>query len=184
MLLEADLIKNIDRLRQGNEDAFRVIYHHYHKRIAAFCLENGLTMEDSKEVVQDTFVKLWEKKSKIESHKNFEGYFFKIAKNQIVDRFRKFSRQRAAEQYQIFMLRAENETENTVLHNELETQIQTTLDSLPQIRRLVFHMSRIKGKTNRQIANELDISIRTVETHISKALQTFNEVLGPSRGAI
>ncbi len=179
--MEADLLYHIQKLKLGDEDAFREIYILFHGRIAAFCLGHQMSQEDAKEVVQETFIKLWESRSAIESDKNFEGYIYRIAKNLIIDRFRRITREKAARSYQIYMLGTENSTENKILHDELEVQIQATIESLPKIRRLVFHMSRVRGLSNREIAKELNISIRTVETHISKALQSFYEEFGQSR---
>ncbi len=177
-IVETEIIEHVRALTQGSEKAFRLIYDFYHKKIASFCLSFGLSQEETKEVVQDTFMKLWVNKSSIEPDNNFQSYFFRIAKNIIIDKFREKSRELAAREYQLYVLKPENTTENKVLYNELQTEIKEIIDSLPDMRRLIFHMSRIKGLSNNEIARELDISVRTVETHISKALQTFHAKLG------
>ncbi len=175
--MESPNIEIVRAFTRGSEKAFRLIYDYYHKKIAAYCLSYGLSQDETKEVVQDTFLKLWINKASIDPDKNFQSYFFRIAKNIIIDKLREKGREHAARQYQLYILKPENTTENKVLYNELQSEIREIIDSLPDMRRLIFHMSRIKGLGNNEIARELDISVRTVEAHISKALQTFHEKL-------
>lgn len=168
-------------LKQGDSFAFKSIYDIYHKKIGVFCLNNGLSMEDAQEVVQDVFVKLWTSRYEINLNKNFESYLFTIAKHLIIDKFRKLVRDRAARKYQIYTLHPVNTTENEVLYNDLQEKVKEIIDSLPEMRKLVFYMSRVKELSNKEIALELGISIRTVENHISIALKLFYEKFGYSK---
>lgn len=173
--MNAELSLLLQKVKLGDKKAFEEIYHRYHSRISGFCLKNGQTQADTEEVVQEVFLKLWTLRAQIDPNKNIEAFIIKISKNIIVDKFRRLVRHRAAQDYQIYTLRPVNNTEEEINYKELRDQISEIIDTLPEIRRLVFQMSRVQDLSNQEIAIELGISIRTVENHISKALQAFNE---------
>ena len=167
-----------ERLRLGDNGAFEEIYKRYQGKIYGFCINNGQSKSDAEEVLQDVFFKLWIKRKKLTSGGNLQAYLFTLARNVIIDKYRQLMKRKAMVDYQIHFLEPENETENAVLFNELNAEIQKTLNSLPQLCKLVFQMSRLKGYSNREIAEELNISIKTVENHISRALRVFREKFG------
>ncbi|MBR07326.1 MAG: RNA polymerase subunit sigma-70 [Rickettsiales bacterium] len=168
----------ISELRKGSEDAFKAVYDRYHKNIYGFCINNGQSPVDAEEVLQEVFIKLWIKRDAIDKSKKFESFLYTIARNIIVDKYRRLVREKAANDYQIHFLNPENGTENTVLYNDLQSEIQKTFNSMPELRKLVFQMSRFKGYSNKEIADELGITTKAVENHISRALQTFRKELG------
>ncbi len=177
----ADIEIRVEKLATGDIKAFESIYLDFNKRIFAFCLKHGQNIHDAQEVVQEVFIKLWNSRQGIDPSKNFESYLISIAKNVMIDKFRKLAREIAAKKHHIYTLQPINDTENRIIYNELNDTIQSIIQTLPKVRRLVFHMSRVKGYSNREIATELGVSVRTVENHISKALEVFHEKLGHSR---
>ena len=176
--MKRDLERYVTELKQGNASAFRSIYDLYHKKIGSFCLNNGQCPEDAQEVVQEIFVRLWVNRNDINLNKNFESYLFSMAKHLIIDKFRKLVRERAARKYQIYTLTPNNTTENEVIYNDLQEKVRETIASLPEMRRLVFYMSRVEERSNKEIASELGMSVKTVENHISRALKLFYEKFG------
>lgn len=182
--MQDDLEDVIQRFREGDIRAFEQIYYLHHKKIYAFCVKNGQPREDAEEVVQEVFLKLWMKKKDIDPTRNLQSYVFAIAKNVIIDKFKKLVRQKAADEYQLHLLTPVNSTEDEVLYNDLQEKIREVFDSLPEMRKLVFQMSRLRGFSNREIAAELGISIRTVEHHISHALQSFRDKFGQSSALV
>lgn len=168
----------VSELVSGNLDAFKELYNLYHKRIYGFCINNGQSHHDAEEVLQEVFIKIWANRTEIDLDRNIESFLFSIAKNIIIDKYRKLVRSKAALEHQIYFLTPPNSTENDVLYNELQKEIQKTFDSMPELRKLVFQMSRFKGCSNDEIAEELGISMKSVENHISRALQNFRNELG------
>lgn len=175
-----EIIKGI---REGNTSAFKELYLKFHKKIYGFCINNGQSHPDAEEVLQEVFLKIWARRHKLDPD-NVQSYIFSIAKNIIVDKYRKLVKMRAASEYQILFMEPENGTENTVIYNELKEEIQKTFDAMPEMRKLIFQMSRFKGYSNKEIAAELGISIRTVENHIAKAIQNFRSDLGQSSAVL
>ncbi len=170
-------------IRKGDTASFKKLYMLFHKKIFGFCINNGQSHEDAEEVLQEVFLKIWAKRHKLDPD-NVQSYIFSISKNIIIDKYRKLVKMRAASEYQILFMEPENGTENTVIYNELKEEIQKTFDAMPEMRKLIFQMSRFKGYSNKEIASELGISIRTVENHIAKAIQNFRSDLGQSSAVL
>lgn len=160
-------------MKNHDQTQFDQLFKTYHEKIYYFSLHYGLSPADSQEIVQEVFVKFWHSRKKIDPSKNVQAYLYKIAKNVILDEFKRRIKQKAAEDYQLRLLQAENYTQNTVAYNELEQLVTKILRDLPEKRRLVFELSRYKGLSNKEIAREMGITIKTVETHLTLALQSF-----------
>lgn len=178
--MEFDSGKYWKLLDQDKELSFKYLYDNFHGLIVGFCLKNGQSYEDAVEVAQEVFCKFWTSKCDKKKNPNIKAYLFSITRNVIIDNYRRIIREKAAKDYQFYLIGKENRTENDVLYNELYRDINRTFESMPEIRKLVFQMSRFRGYSNREIAQELGISIKTVEGHISKALRTFMKELNHS----
>lgn len=168
----------ISRLRDGDMTAFDVVYRNYSKKLYsfAFCLLKD--HEQSEELVQDVFVTLWEKRDQINPDLQFDHYLFTICYNSV----RKFFRRKKMEdRVREYLLKNTPEslsvTSNTVIYNELLDLVERTAEKLPPRRRAVFQLSRREGLPIKEIAERLNISARTAETHLSKALKFIREEL-------
>ena len=148
----------------------------YHKKIYFFCIKNGLCADDSEEIVQEVFVKFWNSRSTIDPNKNVQAYLYTIAKNTLFDEYKNRIKRKAAEDYQLHILQPTNSTQDTLDYNELEALIAKTLQSLPEKRKLVFELSRFKGLSHKEIATQMGITVKTVEAHLTLALQEFRAV--------
>ncbi len=163
---------------ESAEKGFRFIYDCFHKVLIGFCMNNGQSREEAIEITQEVFCRLWAKMDSLKKDQNIQSYLFTISKHTIIDNYRLKVREKLANEHSLGYLSNQNETEKTVLHNELKNEIQETFDKMPEMRKLIFQMSRFKGRSNKEIAEEVGISIKTVEGHISKALKMFREKLG------
>lgn len=169
---------------QSPEKGFKLLYDYYHKIILGFCLNNGQSHDDAEEVVQEVFFKFWKSKENIKRQQTVHSYLFKIARNVIVDKYRRLVQEKAAKEYQYFFLSNSQDTENHLAYNELKEEIERTFNKMPEIQRMVFQLSRFKAYSNKEIAKELGITVKTVEGHISKALKTFRKELGEASALI
>ncbi len=130
--------------------------------------------EEAEDIVGDVFCKFLSTEDPIQIHHSFKGYLAQSVKNRCIDLKRK-------EKYLFSGLDASSNKMASLYSDPLEfavstqliTQIKTSLKKLPKDRRKVFFLSRFKGLKNKEIANHLDISIKTVETQISRALRTL-----------
>ena len=161
----------IVKLREGNEKAFEQIFSLYHKRIYNFCGTLHQSFEESQETVQKVFIALWEQREQVDENKPLGGYLYSIARYMIYQNFRQQVYKKAA--YDHFILNSEYTNEFTwdeVLFNELLEFFESLIERLPERQREIFRLSRVKGLTYKQIADQLSISENTVDTQIRRAL--------------
>ncbi|WP_186756932.1 RNA polymerase sigma factor [Echinicola salinicaeni] len=170
-----------DGIKKGNQKDFDRLYALFHKKIYFFCIQYGLSVSNAEEITQETFVKLWCSKKSINPDKCIKSYLYTIAKNVIMDEFKKQIRLKATKEYQMQLIIPNNNTQSTVEYNELMGIIEKTLTCLPERRRLVFELSRMKGLSHKEISEQLGISTKTVENHLNLALQNFREVFQESK---
>lgn len=176
-IMKAALDQAIRLLNNGDQRGMDYIFQAYHKKIYFFVIKLGMSNAIAEELVQDVFVKVWNSKQYIKESGNIQSYIYTIAKNVVIDEYKRQVKRKAAEDYQIHLMNPSNDTERRVEYNELKSTIGKILEKLPEKRRMVFEMSRFEGKKNREIAEEMGISIKTVETHLTLALQTFKSSL-------
>jgi len=170
----------ISALKNGDISAFDKIFHLYHKRIFSFCKNHFHSHHDAEEVVQDVFLKLWQKKHCIDTDQNFDAYLYTIAKNTIYDSLKKLIKNKFEAEYESKNSYGINDIERTLFYNDLEKVYSETLNQLPKRRREIFHLSRNEGLSNKEISERLDISIKTVENQITMAIDHFKKAL-PSK---
>ena len=171
-------------LQKGDEAAFRVIYNNYSSRLYYFILEFIPLKDAAENIVQDTFVTLWSRRKELKDNTNLASYLFTGAKNNALYRLRdkKYRQKLFSDSIDASEMNLNTDTLTTVntsvlAFQEIEQIIQETLSRLPPQCRKVFELSRFQEMKNKEIAEELNISVRTVEGHISKGIKTFKIAL-------
>jgi RNA polymerase sigma-70 factor (family 1) len=168
-----------ERLRRDDRTVIDEIYEGYHSKIFRFSLAYLKNEDDAYDVVQESFIKLWENRLVLKKDSNFDAFLFTIAKNSVLSLFRK----RATEQKYLDYL-AQAATSNTQGTEEqtdytfLKERYTQLIDQLPPKRKEVFRLSREKGLSNKEIALLKGIAEKTVEDHLSKSLFFFKQHLG------
>lgn len=165
----------VECLNEGNKEAFKVLFELYYNKLLYFAQSYISNKEDAEEIIQDVFVKIWEKRKRITT--NINGYLFKTTKNACLDYLRS-KRYKLAISDNMLQLEAlinfhalSDKDSLSVIEKELEQKILAGIELLPEKCKQVFVKSRIDGLKNSEISDELDISIKTVENHISKAIK-------------
>ena len=163
--------KTIKRFKEGDGEAFDAIYHHYSKKMFHFTMGLVKSRDISKDLIQEAFINLWEKRDLVNQNLNFDNYIFTITYNSI----RKFFRKKSVEtKYIDHLLSNTPETidsaEGIMIYNELREFALKTIENLPPQRKVVYKLSRQEGMKVKEIASKLNISTRTVENHLAKAL--------------
>lgn len=143
-------------------------------RFAAGYLSDYTTSE---EIVQDVFISLWEKRAEMDPDKPIKTYLFTSVRNRCLNYIRDNKKFRS--QYLDIELELEIPVPEKDLLSEkqVEQRIQQALDKLPEKCREVFELSRFEGLKYQQVADRLDISVKTVEAQMSKALKILREEL-------
>ncbi len=168
--------KLIEELISGNEAAFDEIFRKYYRRLVYFSMNVVKDKDSAEEVIQDLFVKLWEKKDKLEFKVSIKAYLYRAVYNNSVQYFKK--QQRFANND--FELSEELSAGfNDILEQtELEERIYQTIEQLPDKCKEIFKLKRFDDLKNREIAEKLKISIKTVETQMTRALKFLTKNLG------
>jgi RNA polymerase sigma-70 factor (ECF subfamily) len=180
--MKNDLDDIIGRLRRDDREAFNLLYYMYAEKIYKFSLTFFNRQADAEEVVQEVFVKIWMNRSSIIDPSTFNAYIYTIAKNLIFNNLKKnIYRKKYESYYLIFGTIQEQTTENDVLYEEARKRLDNALEKLPEKRKEVFLLSRRDGLKNAEIADKLNVSIKTVETHMGLALKYLRDVFGVMR---
>lgn len=174
----ADIFLLVNQLKGGDERAFRTLYDTYHQRLYGFSLQFTHSPEDAKEVVQNTFLKLWEHRARLDAERSLEPYLYRIAKNENLKYLRKIARRHhLREAAHRRMEPAVASVEQDVIFAEYEAIAERALAKLPPKRRLVYEMAHQQGKTVKEIATAMGTSSQTVRTQLIQALHTIRGYL-------
>lgn len=157
-----------------DENTFREAYLKHWEQVFRICYQNLRDVEVAKEMVQDIFKSLWERRDELEITVSVERYLLRSAKFKVFEHLRNSKiRQEHTNEAFAGMPVAANSTENDFFYTLLKEKITSLIDTLPNRCRDVFKMSREDGLSNKEIASSLLISERAVEYHITRALTTL-----------
>jgi RNA polymerase sigma-70 factor (ECF subfamily) len=171
---EKDLIR---RLSEGDEKAFKFIFDQYYRPLTIFAMKYLGDMEESKEVVQNFFVRLWSRHHELQIRFSIKMYVYQSVRNACFNYLEANKvEKRHMQEYSRPLLTSENALENMIVA-EQEEMLMSAIDRLPQRCREIFVLSRMNKLSNQAIATQLDISIKTVEAQISIALKRLMEGL-------
>ncbi|MEQ9437415.1 MAG: RNA polymerase sigma-70 factor [Cyclobacteriaceae bacterium] len=166
----------VSKLKEGDRFAFDALFFAYEPTLYAYAMKLTHHTEDAKEIVQEVFLKVWEKKQQLDPQYSFEGFLYTIAKNLVFNKAKRRVYDFAYKEYLSFSNhQVEYATENHLLYNELNELVNSACEQLPPVRREVFTMSRMDGLSNREIAEKLNTSTSNVKNHINKALRFLKE---------
>jgi RNA polymerase sigma-70 factor (family 1) len=158
-------------VKMGNKEAFRVLFERYAPKIYNFALSYLRNEQEAEEMVQDVFLKIWEKREHLDKSKNIKSFIFKIAVNSIYDLIRRKNIEGAFRDF----IRDNHEeglesTWHTVIFEEMLANINELVKEMPAQQQRIFRLSRIDGMPNDIIAEKLNLSKRTVENQLYRAL--------------
>lgn len=166
----------LSEFREGNEAAFKEIYVLYSAKIYAFAYSFLKDRLQSEEIVQETFLSLWENRQKFDGDKALEPYLFTIAKRQILDQFRKLLSTKKLRDNLLASLQVQHtDTEDRVIFADMLSFADKAINELPKQQQIVFRLSRIEGLSYDEIADRLGLSRNTVKNHLivaAKKLKT------------
>lgn len=179
-------IQILKKINNGDKEAFRDLFMLYYKRLTLYAsgfLDYTISAED---MVQDLFADLWEKKDSLVINSSVSAYFFTAIHNRCIQHLRKLKVREKWQTKQMAKLREAEIMINNSMEfgfselemKEIQKIIGIVLSTLPEKTKLIFVLSRKNFLSNQEIADKLNISLKAVEYHISKALEKFRSALG------
>ncbi len=161
-------------IAQGDQKAFKYLFDMY---FVPLCRFGVLYLKDRQEVEQiamDIFTHIWEEKERIEISLSFKAYLFNAMRNRCLNALRDYKEMCSLDEAGKFY----SEDYSPLEMEELANLIQSAVLSLPEKCQTVFRKSREEHLSYKEIADEMQISVKTVEAQISKALKRIKDILG------
>lgn len=164
----------LTHLHNSSEAAFTEIYNRYWKKLFFVAAQKLNNLSEAEEIVQDIFLDVWKRREEISITTCLSAYLAVCVKYKIINVLAKRNQQlRYREHASTLGSLSDLSTQHALGFEELNEQLRRETAKLPEKCRLVFQLSREQGYSQKQIAKKLNISEKTVESHISKALQSL-----------
>ncbi|MFH1940700.1 MAG: RNA polymerase sigma-70 factor [bacterium] len=166
---DAELVRAI---RSADAAAFKALYFRYYDALYRFLWQRTHSADLAKDFLQEVYTRLWQNRRNLDPAKSIKAYLYRIANNLVIDYIRK----NAYKKSYLTKLshRSRSFSEESI---EVETSIHIALNNLPEKLRTVFMLSRYEGLTYSEIAEACHISVKTVESRMSRALLRLREEL-------
>jgi RNA polymerase sigma-70 factor, ECF subfamily len=160
----------------NSRDAFEQLFHRYYNSLCRLSLSISKSSEVAEEVVSDVFLKFWLKRHELNITSSVHAYLVMSVRNRTIDYLRKIIRDRnkSLELDGDFVSNYAS-PHQLVIGDEMNVLIESSIDALSPQCRMIFRMNRDSGLTYNEIAQELGLSIKTIETHMGRALRFLRE---------
>lgn len=152
--------------------AFEELYNRYWAKLFSAAGKRTKSREQAEEIIQDFFAQLWINRRKLVLRTNFSVYAFTAIRYQVINLLHKETIRKNYNAEVIYSVRDyDNATEEAIYLHDLNSNIEKEISRLPEKCRIVYELSRNGLKNNKEIASQLNISEKTVENHLTKALK-------------
>ncbi len=165
-------------IKKGSQAVFALIYQRFHDKVFRFFLRRVREPEIAKELTQQAYIKLWQSRKTLSEHHTAEVQLMTISGSILVDHLR-----RQASEYRLRTALAEKHTadqtppEAASQNLEHDDYLNAVIEQLPPVRKKIMRLRMFDGLSNKEIASRLDISAKTVEDHITKALRHVRSIV-------
>lgn len=170
----------LSAIRSDDRRAFEKIFKYYYARLVRFSLAFLNSREDAEDVVSIFFINLWQKRTSLKAVTYPENYLYSSVKNACLNYKRDHKKTMSLDEQQFE--KSEPVYEQNAEVNELNKIIDIAVQALPEQRRIVFKLVKENGMKCREVANLLNLSLRTVESHLYKAVKTLADVVSMHLG--
>lgn len=157
-------------IKTGVKEAFQELFERYAPRIFQFSLSYLKNEQDAEELVQDVFLKIWEKRDALDNSKSIKAFIFKVAVNTIYDFIRRKNIESAFKEFAGADFELQDSTWHQIIFDEMLDNLDVLVKQMPAERQKIFRLSREDGLTNDEIASKLNLSKRTVENQLYRAI--------------
>jgi RNA polymerase sigma-70 factor (ECF subfamily) len=169
---------NLHSIQSGDERAFEKLFKSQYPALCGYAQKYLRDVDQAEEVVQEMFFNFWQKKEKLEINTSIEAYLFRSVRNSCLNYLKHL---KIREEHRLHTVQENNKKEqevhDQVVALELEIKIEAIIEKLPPERKKIFKMSRHDGLKYKEIAEKLNLSVKTIEVQMSKALKYLREHL-------
>ena len=159
--------------------AYKELFLHYYKRLVSFSALITKNHGFAEEVVSDVFLKIWNNRATLSSIDNFHLYIYVITRNMSINRFLKEKRNHAftLDSLTESFVEEMSSPEDLMITSEMKTNITAAINELPPRCRLIFKLIREDGLKHKEVAELLELSVKTVENQMTIALKKIASAL-------
>ena len=173
----------IKELKNGNKKTFEVIFKTYYRALCLYSESIVGEKEAAEEVVNDFFLKLWEKRDIIQINVSIKAYLYKGVYNNSLKHLEHIKVLRKYREHAQYMIANRDlfqprDALSMLISKEITNEIEKAIDALPEQCREVFLQTRLEGLKYQEVANNLGISVNTVRTQITRAMTKLRKSLG------
>jgi RNA polymerase sigma-70 factor (ECF subfamily) len=166
----------VPAIREGNEAAFEELFHFYYEPLCRYATGIVLEPEEAEEIVQQVFLRIWERRAELNITVSFKAYLYRSVHNASLNHKQRRKQHVRFDDAPLRVVHAA-EASHEMDVKMLEKEIGKALNTLPEQCRKIFELSRFEELKYREIAELLDISVKTVENQMGKALRIMRERL-------
>ncbi|MFV0377400.1 MAG: RNA polymerase sigma factor [Mangrovibacterium sp.] len=162
----------LHNLKSGDHNAFEQIFEQYCERLFQFSFSYLKSKEAAEDVVQEVFIKVWKNRNGIKTDASFQSYLFKITLNTVREHFNKLSRSFELKHELVLGLTENDQNPDEVLdYQHMLDELEGLIDKMPEKRKEAFVKKKIEGKSLKEVADEMKVTTKAVEYHITEAMK-------------
>lgn len=167
----------IEALRNGDESAYTYLIDTYHHKLCVYANSLVKNIYSAEDIVQNVFIKVWEQRTRLKTDHSLKSFLYKLAYNEFIDLYRKNQSLFSLEKSYHEALNGIVQEEDSESFQRVMNAVNKEIQNLPPKCKEVFILSKKEGLTNIEIAEHLDVSIKTVEAQITKAFSLLRSSL-------
>ncbi len=165
-------------LQNGDEETYIFLFREYYIALCSYSRRYVGRKDIAEEIVSETFFKVWQNRKKIQIATSIKAYLFQAVCNNSLNYLRKIKKEESLEDYFLdtssenigFDISPMEIQEQSLLMEDVFSQVENAINDLPPQQQKAFRLKRIEGKKNKEVAEIMDLSLKTVEMHLSKAI--------------
>jgi RNA polymerase sigma-70 factor (ECF subfamily) len=158
-------------IKKNDEKAFKILFDRYYKKLLDYAFTFTGDLQEAEDIVQQTFITLWTNRKKIDAQKSIKSYLYRITHNTYIDTYRKQKHKESFfDEIKERALRDRINGDDEIIEQRI-LKLKVVIDSLPDKCKEVLQMNKFQGLKYKEIADQLNISVKTVEAHMNTAFK-------------
>jgi RNA polymerase sigma-70 factor (ECF subfamily) len=167
----------LEHIKDGREDAFEILFKRYYTALYRFTCRIISDSQEAENIVQDLFVRFWEKRSEINIESNLKAYLFTSAKNHALNYIKRERRLTLLDDNSEIQRQTAESPETVLIKDETVLAVLNAIEKLPEKCRQIYRMKKYDDLSYQEISEILKISVNTVKTQMKRALKSLSQNL-------